>query len=257
MATLQSWIEGARSMLSRAVSWVRSKLRTVLGLSAASVDVSPVVRDGQTGDPVLSIDGLTVYRGLNYLSWDGGDLSIDYDGAPNAYAPQGFGSPLDNLANAGNGSKWWGIETDAQGKPVVQGAADPYPGYYVSTTALTWPGRSGPARYVDSTQISYVALPPVFKELGAKLGDLVYVYSDKTKVGRFAIWADIGPKSKLGEGSLQLARALRVEKSALRSGGLRFEVYPGSGEGRPLSEEEIQKRGASLLQTAARFQGVA
>jgi hypothetical protein len=199
------------------------------------------------GEPVLSIDGLEVLRSGSILYWTNGDLSIDYDGAPNAYAPAGFGTPLDKLANAGHPGNWWGIATGADGQPLIQGPGEPYPGYYISTTSLAWPGQARTARYVDSTAISFLALPRVFTTLGARLGDLALVESPKTGRRRFAIWADVGPQGKLGEGSAKLVKELGVESSALRRSGINVSIFLGSGDGQPHAEEEIQRRGAELV----------
>ena len=252
---LSDLIAGALRLLGRAKDWI-------LGLFGASgevlspdegdfSDVAPPPTQGipiSTDErPVLQLDGLSVFRTGRVLYWRDGDLSIDYDGAPNTYAPAGVGAPLDKLANAGSAGKWWGIATDAQGAPIVQGPSDPFPGYYVSTTALAWPGRTGTAKYVDSTQISYLALPPVFRDLGAQLGDLALVESTKTGRRVWAIWADVGPRKKLGEGSIQLARALGVEGSALRQDGINVALYTGSGDGKPHTEAELQRMGAQLL----------
>lgn len=250
------WIEGALRLLRG----VRDKFLDLVGrvrgalLGSDDSEESPLRRrqpstpQSQDEQPVLTLDGIPVFRSVDVLYWRDGDLSIDYDGAPNAYAPPGVGSPLDKLANAGSPGKWWGIATDSAGQPIVQGAADPYPGYYVSTTSLAWPGEKGTRRYVDSTTISFLALPVVFRDqLGAKLGDLALVESTRTGRRRWAIWADVGPRGKLGEGSLQLARELGIEASALRRDGVNVTLYPGSGDGHPHTEEEIQQRGAQLL----------
>src|SRR5580765_7782088 len=66
-------------------------------------------------------------------------MTIDADGCPHAYGPEGT-KPLDYLANAGYPGNWWGIVTDAEGIPYVQRTDDgkdraPWPGYYLSTTA--------------------------------------------------------------------------------------------------------------------------
>jgi hypothetical protein len=241
----------------------KSGLQTALGITFGAVGVGLVgaallagrraqaattLKPVESGAEVaLTIDGLTVYRSGSILWWKNGDLSLDYDGAPNAYAPPGFGHPLDHLANAGRPGAWAGIDTDGphgSGQPLVQGPGEPFPGYYISTTALHWPHQKRTDQHVDSRQISYIALPPVFlRELGARLGDLALVESTQTGRKRWAIFADVGPTKKLGEGSLQLARSLGVEASALRRTGINVSLYVGSGDGQPHPEEEIQRRG--------------
>src|ERR1019366_5819990 len=85
-------------------------------------------------------------------------MTIDADGAPNAYHPDNSG--LDDLTNAGTPGNWEGLAKDRNGEPFVQGPGDPFPGYYVSSTALadrTRPVRD-PLRYVDASNIPYVVL---------------------------------------------------------------------------------------------------
>lgn len=84
-------------------------------------------------------------------------LYVDADGAPNAYNWENRG--LDDLANAGAPGSWEGL-ADWQGIPYIQGPDDPFPGYYVSTTALTdqTKASSDPARYVDASRIPYIVL---------------------------------------------------------------------------------------------------
>lgn len=248
---LRQWIDGALAFLSGAWRWVVDRIQDVrqwlIGRRTDDMLPRPPASDATGGDsPVLRIDGINVYRRGNVISFSDSDLSIDYDGAPNAYAPVGVGTPLDNLRNAGDGSRWWGIALDAQGLPLVQGESEPYPGYYISTTALTWPGEQRTRRYVDSTRISYLALPPAFKDLGAKLGDFALVSSRATGRRRGAIWADIGPRTKLGEGSLQLAQSLGVESSAQRNAGIDVTLWAGSGDGKPYPEDVIQTRVSQL-----------
>jgi len=61
-------------------------------------------------------------------------MSIDADGAPNAYHPDDTG--LDELANAGSPTDWNGVITDREGNPLIQEERDPFPGYYISCTSL-------------------------------------------------------------------------------------------------------------------------
>ena len=87
-------------------------------------------------------------------------MTICADGAPKAYHADNS-KALDFLGNAGHPGNWWAIVTDngrPDGKPVVQGAGDPAPGYYVSMTAMPNPQfpLRDPRRYVDATTIPYV-----------------------------------------------------------------------------------------------------
>jgi Fungal chitosanase of glycosyl hydrolase group 75 len=174
-------------------------------------------------------------------------LAIDADGAPNAYNADDTG--LDYLFNAGQPGQWDGIVQDEDGNPFVQGPEDPFPGYYISCTALFDRAKrhNDPARFVDATQIPYVALPGDLAErTGARLGDIVFVFSERTGRYSYAIFADIGT---LGEGSIALAENLGIWSDARRGGsraGVSYVVFPGSGDGRPKSVDEINRRGAEL-----------
>src|SRR5215469_6070123 len=75
---------------------------------------------------------------LSVINTDGGILftagmTIDADGAPNAYGPHNRG--LDYTANARNSHGWVALVTNQNGRPVIQ-KSGPYRGYYVSTTSL-------------------------------------------------------------------------------------------------------------------------
>lgn len=175
-------------------------------------------------------------------------MMIDADGAPNAYNPDDTG--LDDLSNAGQPGHWDGIIADDEGNPVVQGPDDPFPGYYISCTALSdWTKeRIDPTRYVDASKIPYIALPgELARETGVRLGDLAVALN--TRNGRFsyAIFADIG---RLGEGSIALADNLGIWSDARhggRWGGILYLVFPGSGEHRPMPVEEINERTQTLF----------
>jgi hypothetical protein len=92
------------------------------------------------------------------------------------------------------------------------------------------------------------------KGTGVKLGDLAFVYWTKNGGSTYAIYGDIGPSSKIGEGSVQLSVALgnnpynskgRVVNGI--SSGVYTLVFPGSGNGRLLSQADIQAKGASVF----------
>ena len=187
-------------------------------------------------------------------------MAIDADGAPNAYHPQNIG--LDDLKNAGYppkpGQQPWGIVTNAAGNPVIQGSGDPFPGYYVSGTSLgdSMRQRTDPRRYIDSNQIPYIALPKALtNKLSVELGDFATVINGKNRRLSYAIFADIGPAGKLGEGSIALAQALghnpfvtgKVRRGI--SGDVIYVVFPGSGNGKPRSIAEINSEGEKLFKS--------
>ncbi len=187
-------------------------------------------------------------------------MAIDADGSPRAYHPQNKG--LDNLAYAGSEGNWWALVTDngqKDGNPLIQGKGDPYPGYYISTTSLNDRryALENPRRYVDSEKIPYFVLPPEIIDItGTELGDIAYVYNQKTGKGCFAIFADTGPQNKIGEGSMYLAAQLGIPNDPRSGGqdeGILYLVFPFSGNRQPRSIEEINKIGANLMEKAGAF----
>ncbi|MEH2394136.1 MAG: glycoside hydrolase family 75 protein [Nostoc sp.] len=184
-------------------------------------------------------------------------MSINADGAPNAYHPADTG--IDFLANAGYSDNWWALAVDKNGKAFIQGSTDPYPGYYISTTALLDSGfvTQDPRRYVDSTNIPYIVLPgnADFRRVtGVKLGDFAVVYNTNNEKLIFAIYADIGPKNQIGEGSIALSQALGNDpfvRSRVRRGipkNIIYVVFPGSGNGQPRKTLEIEAETKRLFE---------
>ena len=92
---------------------------------------------------------------------------------------------------------------------------------------------------INANEVPYYVLPlpkPWFTALGVSLGDYAAViFQDKLA---FAVFADLGPTKKLGEGSLELLRRLGQER--LRPNGKVINagmgprvltlVFPGSGD---------------------------
>ncbi|MFV8753621.1 hypothetical protein ACNOYE_23960 [Nannocystaceae bacterium ST9] len=185
-------------------------------------------------------------------------MAIDADGSPHAYHPDDTG--LDFLANAGEPGNWWALVVDGEGVPIVQTAADPAPGYHVSMTALEDRTRAttDPRRYVDAETIAFVVLPPALKKWsGAKLGDLALVVDPESGKRSLAMFADLGPRDRLGEGSIALAKALGIPDDPRRGGTTRalvWLVWPGSGDGKPHDAAWIGEQGEAAL---ARWGGLA
>jgi len=182
---------------------------------------------------VATLDGAVCYRA---------GMRIDGDGCPRCYAPADAGlHPLDYLANAGKPGDWYGLVCKPNGEPVIQGPADPYPGYYVSPTAFGDKTKApiDPARYVDSETVSYIAIPPDLKEQGVKLGDLcVVAYNSMCWP---AIVADIGPRKKYGEGSIKLAKQLSIPSSPKNGGvdiGVTYVIFKGTTRAWPCDFED-------------------
>jgi hypothetical protein len=207
-----------------------------------------VSHDGETGReiPIFGLPGNTAFFFTS-------GMTIDADGAPNAYHPDNTG--LDDLSNAGAPGNWEGLAKDGNGDPFVQGPDDPYPGYYVSATALADRSRavSDPLRYVDASKIPYVVLPGgMARGLGARTGDFAFVLNQRNNKSSFAIFGDVGPFDRIGEGSVALAENLGIRSDARNGGtwrGIQYLVFPGSGNGKPRTIEEIGAEGEKLLQS--------
>ncbi len=164
-------------------------------------------------------------------------MQIDADGSYHAYKVRNLGLDFDDNGKdpcAPNG-RWIGVVTDGSGRPIPQQVHHPAPGFLISTTSLEDPSRAvtDPLRYVDSESIPYIVLPG--GHLGrASLGDYAMVVNTETGEIVHAVAADSGPKNKVGEASIAVARALLGEKHANpRSGGtdrpiIRYIVFPNS-----------------------------
>lgn len=140
-------------------------------------------------------------------------MDVDVDGAPNAYGPPGRPT-LDALRNAllkDDPTQIVGFVLDEHKKPVLQTAHDPFPGYYVSTTAFcddcNGDHERDPKRYIDATKVNYVVLGSFGHRRGVRLGDLAAVHSTRSNKTVFAVVGDDGNQSG-GEGSLHLLQAL-------------------------------------------------
>jgi Fungal chitosanase of glycosyl hydrolase group 75 len=185
---------------------------------------------------ILRIGYSNVYRVGEAIAFSAG-LQIDADGAPRAYN-QVSSRGLDALANAGHPGNWWAIATNngrPSGEPVIQGDSEPAPGFYVSTTALENLAfhETQQRRYVDASTVPFIVLP-FGAGMGLKLGDFFLVYNIATGDNDFAIYADVGPRGQIGEGSIALAEAIKVPSSPRTGGvshGIVYVGFPGSGKG--------------------------
>lgn len=238
---------------------VGKKTRAALAGGVVAPPVNPPPSTGTPGDVTTSRSKTATIGSTPTYSVSGkagvafkSGMSIDADGSPHAYNPQNTG--LDALGNAGKPGNWWGIATNASGKPYVQGPNDPAPGYYVSTTSLTdarYPS-SDPRHFVDSEKVPFIAVPPELKNQGVKVGDLVAVRNEKTGKTAFAVVADIGPSGHIGEGSIKLAQELGINSNARHGGvssGVSYVVFPGTKQAWPMSNEQIQSAGQRLYDT--------
>lgn len=207
--------------------------------------------------PIFRFEGVKDNRTQDVPIWQVPDssafffeegMTIDADGAPNAYNPDNTG--LDDLENAGSPGNWGALAVDHHGEPFLQGEDDPFPGYYVSMTALAdrTKRQNDPHRYVDASKIPYIVLPhSVAEQAGARLGDFGVVLNVRNGRVSNAIFGDIGT---MGEGSVALADNLGIYSDARRGGtrgGVVYLVFGGSGNGKPRTNEEINEEAANLL----------
>ena len=163
-------------------------------------------------------------------------MTIDADGAPNAYGPKNRG--LDYTANARGGHGWAALVTNKHGVPVRQ-RSGLYRGFYVSTTSLQQThvrDIANPNRYVDARTVPYIALPKDFAERFAiGLGDVALVINEANGRSAYAIFADIGPRGRIGEGSIALARELGIPPDPRHGqafGQITYLIFPASGADR-------------------------
>lgn len=235
-------------------------LNRCAGASHALVDVSvpDVACSGEQivkfqmaheGEPAREVP-IQHLPGTSAFFYEAG-MTIDADGAPNAYHPDNTG--LDDLTNAGGPGNWEGLAKNRYGDPFVQGPDDPFPGYYVSATALVDHTRpvNDPLRYVDASKIPYIVLPGgMARELGARPGDFSVVLNQRNARMSYAIFGDVGASDRIGEGSVALAESLGVRSNARNGGargGILYLVFPGSGNGLPRPIEEINAEAEKLL----------
>jgi hypothetical protein len=186
-------------------------------------------------------------------------MYVDADGAPNAYGPNNRG--LDFTANALRGGRFVSVATHPDNRPVTQRSGR-FKGFYVSTTSLHDAAGSPtrPSTYVDARKIPYIVLPPEFmKQFGVALGDLAIVTNLKSGKTSFAIFADVGPHGKIGEGSVALAHALGINDDPRHGGtstsSIAYLVFPKSGLG-PGKLRSAKKIKNSALRAFRRWGGM-
>lgn len=187
---------------------------------------------------LMTISGAPVNVRYQEHVWWIGEMTIDADGSPRAYGPEGT-EPLDYLGNAGYPGNWWGIAThnqEADGQPIVQDKDDPWPGYYISTTAYVVEGfpYSDPRHYLDSENVVFSVVPMsvlkatvgVCKGCRARITDLhTSVYVD-------CVIGDVGPSDHMGEASMAAAKYFDVNPDPKCGGSSdekrwRYDMWPG------------------------------
>ncbi len=168
-------------------------------------------------------------------------MTINVDGAPNAYGPDNR-KALDFELNAHVGARKDGRIVGYLTKadkitPLLQerSLGDPCPGFYISTTAYTDKNNrreTDPRRYVNAAEINYTLLGKVASEGGVKLGDFCVVHSKRSRNTVFAIVGDAGNSSG-AEGSLALLQRLGYPFTGGKAGKVEnkeivVRYFPGS-----------------------------
>lgn len=181
--------------------------------------------------------------------WADGDIDADgangQNGALPAYCADNKGSEA--LANGGMAirdgkvicAKSWArdiviLGKDNQPKVFKQIGRFYFPkGVIASRTWYRHPGMKvdDPAAYLDSETVPYIVVPPMIVQgvSGIVRGSKCRVtYGNKTVEG---VVGDLGPRTKVGEISIEMARQLGI-RSNPRNGGidtpdLYYEIWPG------------------------------
>lgn len=216
-------------------------------------------------------------------------MQVNTDGAPDSYHPDDIGiTHICNGVSVGPNCTWkaecmpefriakaegfrgpqkicfFGMATDADGLPIIQGETDPNPGYFVSTTALRQPNEESrsPRAYLDSNTVPFAVIPRNWQPGGnpsPKLGDFGVAYRRSTGKLAYFVVGDIGPRNKLGEGSVALHQALGNDPFMMRYGKRRayrgiggrdvaYVLFPGSARpGEHLDTASIESAAAPLL----------
>lgn len=195
-----------------------------------------LTREGFTSEIIEDDDGR-----VHFIA----DADIDADGANGqngekaAYMAGDAG--LEALANGGmqwlrgrvvEREPWFRdiVLLDAHGRPREFAG-----GIIASKTSYRWKGKAAddPAAYVDSATVCYIVVPPavIQRTAGAVLGcrcRVTNLLNDRAAEGMVA---DTGPRTKNGELSIAMAKAVGIPSSP-RSGGMDapkvlYEIWPG------------------------------
>jgi hypothetical protein len=212
---------------------------TMIDLAKLSDAAAAARAPGETSEKLLNI---FVTEGFIAPCWQyfpslrvavTADGDIDADGAFRAYH-QDSGKGLDALANAGHSGNWFGIVTDRNGVPFIQGEDDPAPGYYISSTSYQWDRfpRNNPRRYLDSATVPFIVVENFIRNRakGVVLGCQARVTNLRNRRSIDCVVGDMGPLVKIGELSIAAAAGVGLNGNP-RTGGvddptLLYEIWP-------------------------------
>ena len=261
--------------------------------------ISAVVECSLTRELVFNhaeIGAVQIFRDINanaivFMS----QMQVNTDGAPDSYHPDNIGiTHICNGVSIGPRCVWkpncltefnqakaerfrgatkicfFALATGADGAPIIQGGADPKPGYFVSTTALKQPGKNSrtPQAQLDSNTVPFAVIPGAWQSTrrpGPRLGDFGVAYRRSTDKLAFFVIGDTGPRNKLGEGSVALHEALGNDPFVLRHGVRRalrgiggrdvlYALFPGTAQpGQRLDAAAIERLARPSLE---RFGGI-
>lgn len=136
------------------------------------------------------------------------------------------------------------LDTDGVTDPTIQYDLDHLPRTSIDRTGTV----------VDANVSPYFVLPGGFyAQFGIQIGDVAAVlYRDRIE---FAIFADTGPRRKIGEGSIALHRSLgfeRIKNHKVLNIGIDKDVvtlvFPGSGNGSYQDPDAIRAIGSAAFQ---------
>ncbi len=109
------------------------------------------------------------------------------------------------------------------------------------------------ARSVNAEEVPYVVLPKgQYKAHGVQVGDMALVRNKENGKMAVAVFGDVGPKAKRGEGSMALARDLGLNPSP-RHGGteeskIEYLAFPKTRGEKPKTQEELLTRMRAMEQ---------
>lgn len=132
-----------------------------------------------------------------------------------------------------------GMTVDADGSPRAR-QIDP-------TGQVNTSMRYADNKSVNAEVVPYMVLPGgAYQKYGVKLGDMALVRNTDNGRMAVAVFADVGPRNKTGEGSMQLAREMGLNPSPTKGGtskpSIEYLVLPNTHGTKPRNEQELMAR---------------